>query len=393
MKKRVFALVLAALMLITPVLAQEESPDAYFTRMLAYYKTRGATLLIGWGDRVIYRLDYGTHDRAQEYPINENSLFRVASVTKMVSAMGVMKLIEEGKLSLSDDVGEVLGVTLRNPYFPDVPITIGQILSHTSSFKSSGSYPNITKPLGEQLQKKDYLNKRPGTFYEYSNLNGGLMGSLIEKVSGQSLNDYMTKNIFSPLGFDGTYNLLLLDNHGESRISPEYNTDGSIFQSVKTILKSVETRGNSVDPLNHYNLTIGSLWISAEGLMKLTMALCGDGMVDGVRVLQKETVELMRADPSAHPGSGVILEGGNYGLSVQKQYFGKNAPWYGHQGRVRGQVVNAYYQPSTGLSFVLCVNGQKVKLQNNVSRCALNFINKIEEWYQSGQLMLMAPLR
>lgn len=392
MKKRMFALILVLLMLVTPVLAREESPDAYFSRMLRYYKTRGATLLIGWGDKIIYRLDYGTHDRAKRYPINETSLFRVASVTKMVSAMGVMKLVEEGKLALSDDIGEVLGVTLRNPYYPEEPITVGQVLSHTSSLRASGSYNSITKPIDEQLQAKDYLNKQPGTFFEYSNLNGGLMGSLIEQVSGQSLNDYMTENFFAPLGFDGTYNLLLLENHDESRISPEYNTDGSIAQSVSSILKSVETRGNSVDPLNHYNLTIGSLWISAEGLMKLTMALCGNGVVNGVRVLEKETVELMRADPSTYSKSGVTLEGGSYGLSVEKQFFGQNAPWYGHQGRVRGQVVSAYFQPATGLSYVLCVNGQEIKLQNNVSRCSLNFINKIEEWYRSGYLMNMIPV-
>ena len=377
-----------------PVRAEApEAPDAFFDRLFEGYRTQGAAVHIVWGGRILYSRYYGSLDRAGRFPVKADSLFRVASVTKMVSALGVMKLVEEGRLALDDDVGNVLGFPLRNPRYPDVPITVRQLLCHTTSLKATGSYTRATKPLSEQFNPSLFSGHAPGTHYEYSNLNGGILGALIEKVSGRSLNDYMTEAVFAPLGVEATYNLKLLDGIDESRVSPEYNTDLTIAQSVNSILKSVENRGNSVDPLNHFNLTIGSLWIDPAGLAKIMAMLQAGGVYQGVRVLEEATVAQMMADPSLAPGSSVTLSGGSYGLGMQRQSFGALGTWWGHQGRVRGQVCNAYCQKETGLCLVMCVNGQRVKLTDNVSRCALRAVEQVEAWYQDGTLSLMVGVK
>ena len=136
---------------------------------------------------------------------------RVASVSKMVVGIGVMKLVEKGKLDLTSDVSRWLGWSLRNPSFPDRPITLGMLLSHTSSVREHDD--DYVIPLGTSLQSvmADPNNWDPqhgpgDNYFRYTNLNFPIVGSIVEKVTGERFDIWMRKNVLEPMKLYSCYN-------------------------------------------------------------------------------------------------------------------------------------------------------------------------------------------
>src|SRR5690606_19558799 len=138
---------------------------------------------------IVYRRELG-HKRlatatSPARPVDANTLFRVASVSKLVTALGAMKLVEQNRLALDADIGDVLGYRLRNPHFPDHPITLRMLLSHTSSLRDDGGFKwepgvdlrEVLLPDGKHYGKGAMWSKTaaPGRFFEYVNFNSGLV--------------------------------------------------------------------------------------------------------------------------------------------------------------------------------------------------------------------------
>lgn len=137
-------------------------------------------------------------------------MLRVASISKLVTALGAMKLVEQGKLSLSEDVSRYLGFSLRNPAFPKTPITLAQLLSHTSSLRDGetywAQYPDTLQSLFGATSVHFAKDQPPGDFFTYTNLNYGVIATIIERVSGERFDHYMQHAVFVPLGIKAGYN-------------------------------------------------------------------------------------------------------------------------------------------------------------------------------------------
>jgi len=165
---------------------------------------------------------FGTRDFTRDLPMNEQSLYRVASISKTVTALGLMKLYDEGEFGLDDDISDYMGYTIENPQYPDSPITFRMLLSHTSSLQDGSGYndfltatyagvpvPSIAELLvagGDYYSSNMWRIEEPGTYFAYSNINFGLIGSLIEAISGQRFDQYMKSEILDPLDISGSYN-------------------------------------------------------------------------------------------------------------------------------------------------------------------------------------------
>jgi CubicO group peptidase (beta-lactamase class C family) len=244
-----------------------------------------------------------------------DTLYRIASISKLVTTLGVMKLVEAGRLSLDGDASEWLGWRLRNPRFPDVPVTPRMMLSHTSSIRDDGGY-NWPEPvkLRDALAANTAMwatQAPPGAWFEYANLPWGLLGTIIERASGERFDRFMRREVLAPLGMDATYNPADLgDKAGEriatlyrKRTGPEgretwdpegpWNAQVDDYSRGPPVARAsdayeIGTNGTLFGPQ-------GGLRASASDLGRVARMLLGRGEIEGQRILQPATVAQMLA--------------------------------------------------------------------------------------------------
>ncbi|MCT3899207.1 beta-lactamase family protein [Elizabethkingia anophelis] len=187
---------------------KEKKLDSLFTSLYAAKEFNGNVLVAEKG-KVIYEKSFGLANEKTQQKLDKNTVFELASVSKQFTAMGIVQLEKEGKLSYNDPLTK---------YFPELsfykPITIDNLLHHTSGLPDYMSLFDknwdkkkfaTNKDIVEMLAKyKPELLFVPGDKYEYSNTGYALLGLIIEKVSKQSYGDYLNKKIFKPLGMANT---------------------------------------------------------------------------------------------------------------------------------------------------------------------------------------------
>ena len=243
--------------------------------------------------------------------------YRIASISKLVTAVGVWQLIEQGRIDPDADVSGYLGFVLRNPAYPDTPITVKMLLSHTSSIRERpGSY-NI--PYGHPISEfftegKPYhnptcwapLGEAPGVYFAYCNMNYCLLGTVIENVSGQRFDRYMTDHIFAPLGLSCSYHVAGMPREVQAQVGTLYrklNADGvqDPVNGVWTAQCDDFTGGYPREDYAGYTVgtngslfgPMGSLRISIRELCRIMEMFCGKGSWQGIQILRPETVDRM----------------------------------------------------------------------------------------------------
>ncbi|MBP7479744.1 MAG: beta-lactamase family protein [Spirochaetaceae bacterium] len=184
-------------------------------------------------------------------PLAQDSIFQIASVSKLVTGTAVMILVEEGRISLETDIRTLLPFSIDNPSFPTSPITVSHMLRHLSGIKDNfdvmdayytfrcgdggDSNYELTQYCADYLSKegvlynaeKNFTGKAPGTDYEYSNTAYGVLGVLVETVSGQSFTDFTSSRIFEPLGMKDTS--WLFSQTDMSRFAYPHSEDGTVY--------------------------------------------------------------------------------------------------------------------------------------------------------------------
>lgn len=169
----------------------------------------GASIIVIKEGRTLLRKGYGTADMELGVKVEPDMVFRLGSITKQFTAVSILMLAEQGKLSLSDDITK---------FFPDYPtkgrtITVEHLLTHTSGIKSYTSIPawltmwrkDMTVAELIDLFKNEPADFEPGTQWSYNNSGYILLGAIIEKVSGMTYEQFLQKNIFDPLGMKHTF--------------------------------------------------------------------------------------------------------------------------------------------------------------------------------------------
>lgn len=278
----------------------------------------------------------GVADPQTARPATADDPVRVASVSKLVVAIGVMKLVEQGTLDLQSDVSRWLGWTLRNPAFPDRPVTLRQLLSHTSSVRDHDDQYAIA--LGGSVQAEMAnpsswdLRHGPGAgYFTYSNMNFPIVGSIIERVTGERFDTWMRRQVLDPMKIDGCYNWPTCTDEAVARAVELDTPDG---KPVKDDLHGMRPacpvfvkEGQPCDLALWHLGENGSLFapqgglrISMRGLARVGRMLLNAGTLDGERILSPTSVETLLAPVWRYDGRNGNPDHGfycSYGLATQ----------------------------------------------------------------------------
>ena len=198
-----------------------EAFDHEMEAFMAARKIPGGALAVVKDRRLVLARGYGWADREKKLPVKADSLFRIASVSKPITAVAVFKLVEEGKLTLDTKAFELLNLSpavasLRDPEPRLRQITIRQLLQHTGGWDRDKSFDPMFRPdrIAQATNSKPpataenvirYMLSRPldfdpGTRYAYSNFGYCVLGRVIEKVSGQPYEQFVREKILAPIG-------------------------------------------------------------------------------------------------------------------------------------------------------------------------------------------------
>jgi CubicO group peptidase (beta-lactamase class C family)/uncharacterized protein YneR len=201
------------LLLLVSALAGAQTEDAIHKFLHDKFPDNepGAAILVVKDGKTVFRKAYGLANVESGKALTPETVFRIGSITKQFTSSAILKLSEQGKLNLQDEITK---------YLPDYPtqgkkITIEHLLTHTSGIRSYTSLPEImnketkakTFQVSEMIStfKDKPMDFDPGDAYAYNNSGYFLLGAIVEKISGTSWDDYIRKNFFSPLKMRSTF--------------------------------------------------------------------------------------------------------------------------------------------------------------------------------------------
>ncbi|MBQ8293524.1 MAG: beta-lactamase family protein [Bacilli bacterium] len=247
----------------------------------------------------------------------EDTIYRIASISKIIVALAAMKLVEEKRLDLDEDISVYLGFKLRNIYHPDSKITTRMLMTQTSSITDgfddedmtndearrdtyngvNGTFLNVTLedlliPNASVYYNDITFDKNvPGTKFIYSNFGCGILACIVERISGEYFTDYIRRILLKPLGLDASFRID--DIEAFDKVSSTYipkNGEMVLYRTKERFLAGVYPR---FEIGQNYRGPAGGLFISAKDLSVIMQMMINRGEYHGIKVFEKETIELM----------------------------------------------------------------------------------------------------
>ncbi len=314
----------------------DNSVQAYMTK----YNVPGVSLAVTKGEKLVYVKTYGKADKEAGEDVTPESLFRIASISKSITGIAFMKLVEEGKLSLDDKVfgnGALLGITYgTKAYSANLQaITVRHLLQHTAgAWGNSANDPMFMHPAmnADQLitwtLDNQPVQRTPGTTYDYSNFGYCILGRIVEKLTGKSYEQYVKDAILKPAGVTG---MTIGGNTLADRKSKE--------------VKYYGTPSGGADPYA-YNISRmdahGGWLASATDLVRLLVHV--DGFGSKTDIINSTSVQIMTTAPALAIPSGYAC-----GWAVN------SAQHWWHTGSLPGTLTE-WVRTSTGYTWAILTN-------------------------------------
>ncbi len=326
----------------------------------------------------------GFADPAAGRAVTPDDPVRIASISKLVVAIGVMKLVEQGRLDLDGDVSRWLGWNLRNPTFPDRPITLRQLLSHTGSVRDFEDQYAI--PLGDSVQSImaaptswDPKHAPGAGHFKYSNLNFPIVASIVEHVTRERFDQWMRREVIEPMKLDACYNWPTCSDSKVARAVVLMQDGKAVRDDLggKRPDCPVYVETGPCD-LGRWKLgengalfsPQGGLRISMRDLARVGRMLLNGGTFDGVRILSPRSVETMLHPTWRYDGRNGDTDQGfycAYGLAVQllptpihgcrDDPVGDGIPRLGHAGDAYGLRSGLWIDRANGTGVAYFVTG------------------------------------
>lgn len=333
------------------IFGQPDKAETDIKNIMKELEVVGLSVAVVKKGKIIYNNSFGLKDIASNTPLGNNDIFRIASISKSFSATSIMQLAEAGKLSLDDDFSKLVGFTIRNPKYPEIIITLRMVMSHTSSINDSQGYFNldVINPSKGSNWQKCYSDYEPGKGYRYCNLNYNMIGTVIEKISGERFDTYVKNHVLNPLQLYGGYCVDSLDA-GLFTTLYEYDSTKRFIPSPAAYAPRREEIRNYV---MGYSTPIfsptGGMKISANHLAKYMAMHMNKGKYRGVRIISKNSSKQMQTKVAEKEGYGLAL------TIVDNLIPGKIMT--GHTGSAYGLYSAMFFNPKEKFGIVVITNG------------------------------------
>jgi CubicO group peptidase (beta-lactamase class C family) len=315
----------------------------------------GGVVLVAKTGQILYKKALGIADLQTPKTMQADMVFRIGSITKQYTAIAILQLVEQGKISLQDSIQKYVQEFPSKGY----PITIENLLTQTSGIPDYMTVKNhdpakerdeYTPAQGVDYFKDEPLKFKPGSKFEYSNSNFYLLGYIIELVTGQSYESYIKKNLFEPAGLQHTYYL----NKGVN---------------IKNMASGYSrTASKNWEPAELQNPTFmyaaGGIMSNAEDLFKWHQALSAGKLVS-LEALQKAFTPFTFSDNS--------LSGYGYGWFIKNLDGSKTIE---HSGSTDGYQTDEIYLPQQDIFIATLFNGFELDMDwqmisNDIARLAM----------------------
>ena len=352
------------LLLALPLLALGQNPnpsaalDAFILEEMQEQNVPGMATVIVKGGEIIWRKGYGLADVAGNVPVSDNTIFSLASISKLFTGTALMQLAEDGQMDLDDPINTFMPFDVVNPSHPSTAITFRMLMTHTSSIQDnepvmdtyySQGDPTISladlmeryfSPTGEDYDaENNFLTSEPGEAFEYSNIATALAGYLVERVAQMPFDTYCNQNIFDRICMNNSsWFLAGLD--------------------VSQIAKPHTFEDGDYTTLEHYGFADypdGQLRSNVTDLAHFMIAFLQQGTFSGNQLLSSASVaEMLSAQDSD--------DGGVMGLNwYQEEIFledGGTVAMWGHNGGETGVSTDLYINPANGIGVAVLSNAE-----------------------------------
>jgi len=302
--RQLIILITLSILSVLSLYAQTDNPelDNFLTKKMKKSGRIGMQAAYISDGELTWAGSYGVKTFQTDDKINDSTLFMIASTSKPVTALAIMKLYDNGKLKLDDDINVYLPFDIRNPNHPEAKITCRMLLSHVASIRDNWEMIEIgytidhggDSPMsledylksyllegGEYYDKeKNFLSEAPGMHARYSNVGYNLIAYLVQVISGRPFNKYMAEEVFKPLKMQNTYWFLREIPH--ENIATPHNMP----------YKETDFKGTQI--LKHFGYpgyASGQLRTTVSDYAQILKLMVNEGKVEGNQFLSKKTME------------------------------------------------------------------------------------------------------
>jgi CubicO group peptidase (beta-lactamase class C family) len=313
----------------------------------------GLMLVLATPDSVLYAGGLGEANRTTHQPVTAHTLFRIGSITKSFVALGLLQLIEQGKLRLNDEVRKIAPeIPINNPWEATDPVRVVHLLEHTAGFDDMGfnHFINLTatdlpsRASVELFRTELRCRWRPGERLAYSNPGYQAAGYLLEKFSGQPYEQYLTQHFLRPLGMPDA--------------TPTRRP--AALQQLAQGYSYTAGRYEVRPPLAIYPGAAGSMNASAADLVRYVQFFLRDGRTAaGTALVQPASLREMETMHSTLAARSGLPTG--YGLANYAVTVNGKALFRGHGGAIPGYISALGYNRELGVGYALSNNGNRRK--------------------------------
>jgi CubicO group peptidase (beta-lactamase class C family) len=319
--------------------------ESKIAAVLKKHNVTGLQLTLNNTDGTLWNMNFGLASQLSDTLVNDDTLFRIGSISKTVTAVAVMQLVEQGKIGLNTPVQTIIPeIAISNPWQEETPITVLHLLEHTAGFDDNHFKEFAVS--GKDMSTKDALDYHPhtrvaryepGQFMSYANVDPTLLAYMVEKLSGMRFEDYVKQNIFEPLGM--SHSSYFFSDRVKRHIATGYvNANDKL---IATEYEFIKDRAS------------GAINSNAADISKFQQMLINKGGYLDKHLLKQSTIERMAITESTLAAKAGFQDGYSKYLITQHSTGDK---WLGHSGEMIGFLSAMWHSTSRDVGYMFVTN-------------------------------------